>query len=574
MGGSVPNEPLKLPQTQRGNGSATVLILEGPRASSNEIQRILQAAGYQVKNAQGEATKGGSQAPPPELVVLQAPAAAAMESDSPHSSSQLWADRFRTLADNISQLAWMADERGSIFWFNKRWFEYTGATLQETQGWGWKRIHHPEYVESVEKQFRASIAGGQPWEDTFPLRGRDGKYRWFLSRAMPIRDEQGKILWWFGTHTDITAQKHIEEELQRQAALIDLTPTAMLVRALDGTIHFWNRGSELLYGWKRQEALGRSTHELLQTQFPEPPENIISALKREGRWSGDLRHRARDGRWLVIESWWLAKRSSTGEIIEILESNIDVTERKRLQGELEQLVTERTARLRETIADLEHFSYTITHDMRAPLRAMQTFGQILQSEYADRLDDSGRDYLERIIHSSQRMDLLITDALSYAKIVKQEMDLEPVDIETLLRGMISSYPEFQMPNAMVVLEDGIPCVLGNKAGLTQCFSNLLGNAVKVVAPGVRPRVRVWGEAAGEFVRIWVEDNGIGISTEGQKKIFTMFQRLSKKHEGTGIGLALVQKVVERMGGKVGVESETGKGSRFWIDVKKVPAAPN
>ncbi|MBU7581814.1 MAG: PAS domain S-box protein [Nostoc sp. TH1S01] len=121
-------------------------------------------------------------------------------------------ERFRTLADNMSQFAWMADANGWIFWYNQRWFDYTGTTLEEMQGWGWQKVHHPDHVERVLQHFRHCITTGEAWEDTFPLRGHDGQYRWFLSRAIPIYDQQGKILRWFGTNTDITEQKQAEQE--------------------------------------------------------------------------------------------------------------------------------------------------------------------------------------------------------------------------------------------------------------------------------------------------------------------------------------------------------------------------
>ena len=128
------------------------------------------------------------------------------------------ADMFATLADNISQLAWMADSSGSIFWYNKRWFDYTGTTLEQMQGWGWTKVHHPDHVERVVERIRNSFESGEPWEDTFPLRSVNGDFRWFLSRAMPIRDAGGEIIRWFGTNTDITEQQLIEERLRESEA--------------------------------------------------------------------------------------------------------------------------------------------------------------------------------------------------------------------------------------------------------------------------------------------------------------------------------------------------------------------
>jgi signal transduction histidine kinase len=220
------------------------------------------------------------------------------------------------------------------------------------------------------------------------------------------------------------------------------------------------------------------------------------------------------------------------------------------------------------VGELEHFSHSITHDMRAPLRAMQGYAEILAEESRESLDQTRRNYLGRIITSAARMDRLIIDALSYSRAVRQEMRLEVVDAGALLRGMVDSYPNLQPPHARIEIAPNIPPVRGNEAGLTQCFSNLLENAVKFVEDDVVPHVVVRPEIRDGRVRLWFEDNGIGIPTELQPRLFSMFQRASKKHEGTGIGLALVRKVTERMEGEVGVESEPGNGSRFWIELQR------
>ncbi|MFN7141138.1 MAG: ATP-binding protein, partial [Limisphaerales bacterium] len=214
----------------------------------------------------------------------------------------------------------------------------------------------------------------------------------------------------------------------------------------------------------------------------------------------------------------------------------------RANEHLEKTVTERTAKLQDMVHELEHFSYTITHDMRAPLRAMQGYAEMLDEEYDELTDAECKRYLQRIISATSRMDRLITDALSYSKTVQQEMELTPVDTGKLLRGIIDSYPMFQQPQAHVEMVGKLPVVLGNEAGLTQCFSNLLSNAAKFVPPGEQPRITIRAERCDRGVRLLFEDQGIGIAPHMQARIFRMFQRASKDYEGTGIGLALVRKV--------------------------------
>jgi signal transduction histidine kinase len=236
---------------------------------------------------------------------------------------------------------------------------------------------------------------------------------------------------------------------------------------------------------------------------------------------------------------------------------------------LENTVADRTARLTETVGELEAFSYSIAHDMRAPLRSMRGFSTLLCHDYGDKFDDTARDYLRRIDTSAARLDALITDVLNYSKVVRADLKLELVDTEKLVTEITESYPNLQPPNAQIVIHAPLPQLLANPAALTQVISNLLGNAVKFVPPGVKPRVVVRGETRGELARLWFEDNGIGISPQGQAKLFQMFQRLNRTeaYEGTGIGLAIVRKAIERMGGRAGVESEPGHGSRFWIELK-------
>lgn len=263
----------------------------------------------------------------------------------------------------------------------------------------------------------------------------------------------------------------------------------------------------------------------------------------------------------------------------------EIAERKRAEEELrearaklqahaedlEKTVQQRTAKLQELVGDLEHFSYTLTHDMRAPLRAMTGFAEIMTELCADCMLQEPRGFLQRIMAASERMDRLITDSLSFTKAVRQELPIEPVDTAALLGRMLDSYPELQSSKAHTQLEGEIPWVMGNEAGLTQCFSNLLGNAVKFVKPGELPQVRIRAERRDAWVRLWIEDNGIGIPPEAVSRVFDMFSRAHKGYEGTGVGLALVRKVAQRMGGSVGVESKLGKGSRFWIELRALDA---
>ena len=245
---------------------------------------------------------------------------------------------------------------------------------------------------------------------------------------------------------------------------------------------------------------------------------------------------------------------------------------ERSAAELEQKVNERTSQLSQTVTELEAFSYSISHDLRAPLRAIQGFSQILIGEVDGHgnLRPEAREYLKRITNAAARMDRLIQDVLNYSQVARSELTMGRVEMNPLVHEIIDSYPMLQPPAAKIEFVGTLPAVTGNEALLTQCVSNLLGNAVKFVAPGVEPHVRIWADSksGSDYVRIYFRDNGLGIEREDQEKIFEIFQRLHRHYDGTGIGLSIVKKSVERMGGKVGLESEPGKGSTFWLDLKR------
>jgi signal transduction histidine kinase len=243
---------------------------------------------------------------------------------------------------------------------------------------------------------------------------------------------------------------------------------------------------------------------------------------------------------------------------------------RRSEAFLEQRIKERTAELEETVGELKRFSYAIIHDMRAPLRSMSGFAEILEEESGAGLPSSSREYLRRMRAACHRMDRLIQDSLNYNKVLLKSIPLQPVDLSKLLRELCATYPNLQPFQERIHLEGILPIVMGNDAALTQCFSILLDNAVKFIAPGMRPEISIWADRTEGRAKISVKDNGIGIPAATQRHLFGVFQRHDATQEGNGIGLAIVGKLVQRMGGRVGVESEPGKGSRFWIELNPAP----
>jgi len=233
-------------------------------------------------------------------------------------------------------------------------------------------------------------------------------------------------------------------------------------------------------------------------------------------------------------------------------------------------VAARTVELTETNKQLEAFVYSIAHDLRAPLRSMQGFSALLVEDAGTNLSETGRDFAKRIDRSAQFMDALLSDLLAFSRISQQHVELSSVILDTVVVSVLSRLEnDIQKKNARMERAGLSLCVLAHEATLAQVVFNLVSNALKFVVQGVSPLVRLSAEERGEFVRFWVEDNGPGIAPEHQNQIFRLFTRLDgDKFPGTGLGLTIVQKGVERMRGRVGVESAPGQGSRFWFELRK------
>ncbi|MCR4296594.1 MAG: ATP-binding protein [Elusimicrobia bacterium] len=246
---------------------------------------------------------------------------------------------------------------------------------------------------------------------------------------------------------------------------------------------------------------------------------------------------------------------------------------RRLNEELERRVEERTLQFKDTIKELDAFTYSLAHDLRAPLRHIHGYSQLL----VDGADaGSLKTYAHRIMAASQGMDSLINDLLAYSRLTLEKVKREPVSLDEVIKRVKAELADdLKERRARLDIEEPLPAVIGNATMLNQAITNLITNALKFAAPGMEPRILVKAERRDGRVRLWVEDNGIGIDPKHQERIFGVFQRLHKSEEypGTGIGLAIVRRSMERLKGKAGVESEPGRGSRFWLELERAEAAP-
>jgi len=529
---------------------------------------------------------------------------------------------FRTLANSIPQLAWMADQEGYIFWYNDRWYEYTGTTLEQMRGWGWQKVHHPDEVGRVVERIKVAFATGEPWEDTFPLRSKTGEYRWFLSRALPIRDADGRVVRWFGTNTDITEQMEMQQALreseQQFRTLANSIPQMAWMADHEG-YRFWYNDRwydytgttfEQMQGWGWQkvhhpEELDRVVKRMkIVFAAGEPWEDTFPLRGRTGeyRWflSRALPIRDADGRvvhWFGTNTDITEYRQMEKELRESrddLEARVmertaelshankilkeEITERKRMEEtlnklneELEQRVQERTAELDGKARELETFAYSVAHDLKAPLRGIDGYSRLLLESGIRQLDEDNRTLLFNIRASTERMNQLIDDLLSYSRLERRALTTSAFELRPFISALIEEKrAELEHRKIEFSLHIANGTVVADAESLAQAFRNYLDNAIKFTGRAEQPRIEIGTKETDRGYRLWVRDNGIGFDNKYQDRIFEIFQRLNRLEDypGTGIGLALVRKAMERMGGRAWAESAVGKGATFYLEIPK------
>jgi PAS domain S-box-containing protein len=375
---------------------------------------------------------------------------------------------------------------------------------------------------------------------------------------------------------DIAGRKQAEEALKEQARILDLAP--VLIRNLQGEIIFWNTGAELMYGWSSEEAIGKNSHELFRTTFPEPLDEIRAKVFARGNWEGEFVHSTRDGRRITVASNWVLHKNQDDEPKAILEVNNDVTDRKqaerevrRLNEELEQRVLDRTEQLESANKELEAFSYSVSHDLRAPLRHIDGFVQLLTKREIERLDDTSSRYLKTITDAVRKMGLLIDGLLAFSRTSRQEIKAARVDLAAVLRDtlrVLSSMTEGRTINWRTA---PLPLVEGDAVLLSVVMTNLLSNAIKFTGNNSDADIEVgFMDSEDELVTVFVRDNGAGFDMRYADKLFGVFQRMHRESEfdGIGIGLATVQRIINRHGGSIWAESEPGKGAAFYFTLRQ------
>jgi PAS domain S-box-containing protein len=477
------------------------------------------------------------------------------------------------------------DRDGIILWANRAELEMLGYSRDDYVGRAIADFHVNRDV--VDEILTSLHRGESVRKREAVLRCKDGTLKHVLIDSSALWDE-GRFVHTQCFTRDITAQRDAEHAFRHLAAIVEGSDDAILSKNLDGIITSWNKAGERIFGYTMDEAIGQPITLLIPVDRLAEESDIIARLRRGERIDHyETIRRCKDGTLLDVSLTISPVRDSKGNIVGASKIARDITEKKRSETalssareelaraneELERRVEERTASLREAIAQLEEFSYTVSHDLRAPLRGMQVYSQALLEDYGPTLDPEAQHCLGRIAENATRLDKMVMDVLTFSRVSRSDLRLEKIDLDKLVHDVVQNYPAYQAPRAILHIEK-LQAVRGHEPSLIQVLSNLLGNAVKFVAPGVTPTIRIWTEKSGLGVRLLIEDNGIGIKPEWQQRLFQMFERLHPNlpYEGTGVGLAIVRKAANRMGGDVGVRSNGSAGSTFWVELPAADAA--
>jgi PAS domain S-box-containing protein len=476
---------------------------------------------------------------------------------------------YQALAESLPHLVWTCRPDGHCDFLSRQWVEYTGLSAESQLGYGWTAQLHSQDQERVQAEWTAATVRGDKFDIEFRIRRSDGVFRWFRTRAVPLRDASGQVIKWFGSNTDIEDYKQamatIAHAEERFRLVVEAAPNAMLMADRGGRIALLNRKGEELFGYSREELIGEPIELLVPEQLRDVhPAHVAGFLHApSARPMGvgrELFGQRKDGTQVAIEIGLNPIVLPDGPYT--LASIIDVTERKRVDDDL-----------RRSNADLEQFAYIASHDLQEPLRMVASYTDLLGQRYQGRLDERADKYIQYATDGAKRMQRLVADLLAYSRVGSQGERLRPVDAGQVMRTVINSLGELiRESGATVDIEGPLPVVLADEGQLGQVFQNLIGNAIKFKG-SEPPKISVQAMRRDTRWMFGVRDNGIGIDTRYAEKVFQMFQRLHEKgkYEGSGIGLAITKRIIERHGGRVWFESTVGAGTTFFFTLSPARA---
>jgi PAS domain S-box-containing protein len=505
---------------------------------------------------------------------------------------------FRALANSIANLAWMARPDGWIYWYNEQWYEYTGTTPADMEGWGWDQVHDPATLPTVKERWQHSITTGTPFEMVFPLRGADGTFRRFLTRVNPVRDSRGQVVHWFGTNTDVESERRAAEvnaelrereqlarheaELQKRLlySLFMQAPTLIAVlRGPDHVVELANPPVCEIWGRTEEELLNRPLLDVLPELHDQVFPSLLSEVYKTGvpyvgnETAAILARKQGPPATVYFNFVYSPFRNADGAIAGIFVIASDVTEQVLARNQLNELreAAESANRAKD------EFLAMLGHELRNPLSPILTALQLMKLRGSD-ASERERTVIERQVNHLTRLvdDLLDVSRIARGKVELKEEIVEIAEIVAKAIEIASPLLEQRTHTLNVQVHRKGLTVRGDATRLSQVISNLLTNAAKYTAPGGHITIRT-EEAGGEAV-VRVRDTGMGIAPEVLPRVFDLFvqerQAIDRSQGGLGLGLTIVRNLVERHGGKVSAHSQgPGKGSEFVVRLPRVSIGP-
>jgi PAS domain S-box-containing protein len=484
-----------------------------------------------------------------------------------HTQLQYESEKLRQLANTIPQLAWMAHPDGNIHWYNDRWYAYTGTTLEQMQGWGWQTVHDPQVLPAVLERWKASLAIGEPFEMTFPMRGADGEFRPFFTRVAPLRDGAGNIVQWFGTNTDVSPLERAEKAVRESEERLREGLVAARMAVWEWDLATWG----LKLSANAPDVFGHSLESMsaiMGTVHPDDlqplRDEVDQAIAERGQYKTAIRVIRPDNHQTV----WLEVRGkvncdASGKPRNISGIALDITERKHAEEEL------RAADRRK-----DEFLAMLAHELRNPLAPIRTAAQLLNLIQVD--EPRVRQTSEIIARQVDHMTGLIDDLLDVSRVTRGLVTLEPERLyldEIIAAAVEQVRPLVEAKGQHLLLPEATRLqVNGDRTRLIQVISNLLNNAAKYTPN--RGKITLQVESVADEVIVRVCDSGVGISAELLPHVFELFSQAERSPDrsqgGLGLGLALVKSLVGLHGGRVTAHSSgLGMGSEFTIRLPRL-----
>ncbi len=490
----------------------------------------------------------------------------------------------RLLVEHVRDYAiFLLDAAGNVTSWNRGAQQIMDWTEKEVIGKPCSAFYQKSDVDAGKPREDLDRANREGWSEEEGLRVRqDGSSFWASSQITALRDGTGAITGYLAVIRDVTERRRAQDALRQSVAtlsgMIEAMPLPAIAIDRQKKVIGWNPAAQTMFGWSAEELMGTT----LPTVPPQAQEHYENLLREQ--WSGhrtsgvEVVRQRKDGSLAQLSLWTAPLLDPDGSIGGSLGIFADLSDRKRAEEQVRQLndtlerrVKDRTARLEEANEELQAFSYTVSHDLRIPLRSLQQLARDLLDHHGTGLDEEAKTDALRIVGAAARMERQIDDLLEFSRVSRSELATEPLSVVLIvheLLGRLQRDPEFR--DAQVAVREPLGWVMGHRLTLQQVILNLLTNAITFVAPGLRPMVQISAQEDGEMVHLFIADNGIGIREQDRERVFQLFERLpaAERYPGLGVGLAVVRRGVERMGGTVEVELGEGGGTVFRIDLPK------